>query len=197
MRLKIPLAIAFLIRSVSAVTLAQKGEEKHEQRPRAQRAPAPKFEAHPPGTHPRGPTVRAHQVRVLAPRVVVHGGAREWRHWAHPDFARPVYYWDWEVIDQVTCTAEDSYGDQYPVTENWAAGYGLDNMTTVEDGCYRQVLRGVGAGRELLSGDLRALLRPAPGRVHGPGRESPEQLQLKPLLEKALAVRLSSSGSCR
>jgi hypothetical protein len=33
----------------------------------------------------------------------------------------------------VTCIAEDSYGDQYPVTETTFAGFGLVNMTTVED----------------------------------------------------------------
>jgi hypothetical protein len=63
---------------------------------------------------------------------VVHGRAG-WEHWDHPTFMRPVYYWDWAAVRSVTCIAEDSYGDQYPVTETAAPGFGLDNMTDVED----------------------------------------------------------------
>ena len=33
----------------------------------------------------------------------------------------------------MTCIAEDSYGDQYPVSEAAAPGFGLANMTEVED----------------------------------------------------------------
>ena len=71
-------------------------------------------------------------MRVLSPVVYVHGGNR-WGHWNHPEFTRPVYYWDWAAIHQVSCIAEDSYGDQYPVTEAAVAGFGLGNMTEVED----------------------------------------------------------------
>ncbi len=105
------------------------------------RGPAPKFVAHAPGAHPHGRVVPAHSVRVLAPRVIVHGHG-EFRHWAHPEFARPVYYWDWGSIHQVSCIAEDSYGDQYPVTENTSPGWGMNNMTSVEDDaldrCYQE-----------------------------------------------------------
>jgi hypothetical protein len=73
-----------------------------------------------------------HQVRVLAPKSVVHGHG-EWAHWNHPDFARPIYYWDWPHVHTVTCVAEDSYGDQYPVSEAAAPGFALANMTDVED----------------------------------------------------------------
>ena len=97
------------------------------------REPAPKFVAHAQGVHPRGATVHAHPIRVLAPKVYVHGHAGGWHHWEHPVFERPLYYWDWNVIRSVTCVAEDSYGDQYPVTETWSRGYGLDNMGNVED----------------------------------------------------------------
>ena len=42
----------------------------------------------------------------------------------------------------VSCIAEDSYGDQYPVTESTWAGFGLGNMTEVEDNaldrCYAE-----------------------------------------------------------
>ena len=99
--------------------------------PPARPAP-PQWQAHPGGGHPHGPIVRPHQVRVLAPRMVPHGG-HPWRHWEHPEFSRPAYYWDWAAVHQVTCIAEDSYGDQYPVTESVGAGFGLANMTTVED----------------------------------------------------------------
>jgi hypothetical protein len=76
--------------------------------------------------------VRSHAVRVLAPRVIVHGG-NEWARWNHPEFTRPVYYWDWAAVHNVSCVAEDSYGDQYPVTEAAGPGFGLSYMTGVED----------------------------------------------------------------
>jgi hypothetical protein len=97
------------------------------------RAVAPTWKAHPPGAHPHGPIVRPHQVRVLAPKVYVHGAHDGWRHWEHPEFLRPYYYWNWTLVHQVSCTAEDSYGDQYPVTETTGPGWGLENMTAVED----------------------------------------------------------------
>jgi hypothetical protein len=99
---------------------------------RPERRAAPPFQAHPAGAHPRGPTVRPHPVRVLAPRAVDHGRTG-WSHWEHPEFARPVYYWDWPHVHTVTCTAEDSYGDQYPVSEAAPPSFGFANMTEVED----------------------------------------------------------------
>ncbi len=129
---KFTLGIGLLLASVFAVSLAH-AEGGHEEHARpAPRAPAPKFAPHPAGVHPNGAAFHSHPVRVLAPRVIAVG-VHPWHHWDHPDFVRPAYYWDWSAIHQVSCTAEDSYGDQYPVTENWASGYGLDNMTTVED----------------------------------------------------------------
>jgi hypothetical protein len=116
----------------TAILLLGASAHAEEEHGRPARAPAPKFQPHPGGVHPRGPTVRAHATRVLAPAVVVHGHA-SWSHWGHPEFVRPVYYWSWGAVRSVSCTAEDSYGDQYPVTENWSAGWGLDNMTSVED----------------------------------------------------------------
>jgi len=113
----------------------ERGEERRtptEQRRMPVRPAPPRFVSHPPGVHPQGPTVRSHPVRVLAPKVVPRRGG-PWAHWSHPDFARPVYYWNWRIIRSVTCTAEDSYGDQYPVTEAARRGFGLDNMTKVED----------------------------------------------------------------
>ena len=75
-------------------------------------------------------------------RTTMRYGEHPWRHWGHPEFVRPVYYWDWGVIHNVTCIAEDSYGDQYPVTESTFAGFGLMNMTAVEDDaldrCYEE-----------------------------------------------------------
>ena len=112
----------------------ERGAHAQERRgPAAARPAPPRFQAHPPGVHPHGPIVRQHPVRVMAPRVVARRGAGGWAHWAHPEFARPVYYWDWSVVHSVTCTAEDSYGDQYPVTEGTGPGFGLDNMSNVED----------------------------------------------------------------
>jgi hypothetical protein len=97
----------------------------------ARQAPGP-FQAHPAGTHPHGPIVRAHATRILSPKVVKYG-SHQWNHWGHAEFARPVYYWNWSVIRSVSCVAEDTYGDQYPVTEEVSSGFGLANMTAVED----------------------------------------------------------------
>jgi len=102
----------------------------------------PKFEHHPAGTHPRGATVQSHPVRVLAPKIITRRRGGGWAHWEHPDFVRPVYYWNWRIIHSVTCTAEDSYGDQYPVTETAWRGFGLDSMNQIEDAaldrCYSE-----------------------------------------------------------
>ncbi len=96
--------------------------------------PAPaRWQPHPVGIHPHGPIVRPHPLRVLAPKVVVYGNHHTWKHWEHPEFARPAYYWEWAAIKHVTCIAEDSYGDQYPVTEATFAGFALANMTAIED----------------------------------------------------------------
>jgi hypothetical protein len=131
---KTPLVLGLVFGSLSLCVIGY--AEEH-----FRREPPPPFQAHPPGAHPRGPTVRQHPVRVLAPRAVDHGHTG-WNHWAHPEFARPNYYWDWVHVHNVTCIAEDSYGDQYPVSEPAAPGFGLGNMTDVEDDaldrCYNE-----------------------------------------------------------
>jgi hypothetical protein len=154
--LSIVLSFAWLTSSVARAD-ERRGEEHHggehrDQRPQWHGAPpqvrntehrqeAPRWQPHPGGVHPQGPKVRPHTVRVLRPQAV-HYGAHPWRHWQHPVFARPVYYWDWPVVRQVTCIAEDSYGDQYPVTEETWRGFALNNMTDVEDDaldrCYQE-----------------------------------------------------------
>ena len=96
------------------------------------RPPAPTWRAHPPGVRPNYAPVRPHAVRVLRPHVAAYG-QHPWRHWTHVEFVRPAYYWEWNLIHNVSCVAEDSYGDQYPVSESTFAGFGLDNMTAVED----------------------------------------------------------------
>jgi hypothetical protein len=101
-------------------------------RPAPPRPAPPPFQAHPRGVHPRGRVVPQHAVRVLAPRPVFHGRTG-WVHWEHPEFPRPIYYWEWESVHNVTCIAEDSYGDQYPVSEAAAPGFALANMSDVED----------------------------------------------------------------
>ncbi len=136
MKVNALLAASLFVATVAGYSAARaegRGEGRGEGRPvMAPRAAPPRFVAHPPGAHPHGPIVRPHQVRILGPKVVKYGG-HEWRHWEHPEFARPAYYWEWNAIHQVTCVAEDSYGDQYPVTESTFAGFGLVNMTGIED----------------------------------------------------------------
>jgi len=111
------------------LTIAGAAEERVRTAPRA---PPPAFQAHPRGVQPKGPAVVQHPVRVLAPRVADRG-QHAWSHWQHTDFARPSYYWDWQHIHSIMCVTEDSYGDQYPITEAAAPGFGLSDMTQVED----------------------------------------------------------------
>jgi hypothetical protein len=124
----------------------RRGEERREMRHEEHPAPRPRpepprFQPHPPGIHPRGATFHPHAVRVMRPHIAKYG-VHPWRHWTHPEFVRPVYYWDWAQIHQVTCIAEDSYGDQYPVTEEISREFGLDQMSMVEDDaldrCYEE-----------------------------------------------------------
>jgi hypothetical protein len=143
MNLKAPLAIAVLIVSLHASSRAraQGHEERGEHReqkggervvPPPPRIAPPRFQPHPPGAHPHGAIVRQHPVRVLRPKVITRG-EHPWRHWEHPEFSRPAYYWDWAAVRSVTCIAEDSYGDQYPVTQTAAPGFGMSSMTEIED----------------------------------------------------------------
>ena len=136
MNSKYALKFGLLLGSLSICVLGYADE-----RGRSSRQEPPPFQAHPSGVHPRGRTVPPHQVRTLAPRAVDHGHTG-WAHWNHPDFARPNYYWSWAGVHNVTCIAEDSYGDQYPVSEAAAPGFGLANMTDVEDDaldrCYNE-----------------------------------------------------------
>ena len=120
-------------------------EVRHEEQHLPPRAPPPAWKAHPAGAHPVAPgwhpAYHQHPVRVLRPHTMRYG-EHPWRHWGHPEFVRPIYYWDWNAIRSVTCVGEDSYGDQYPVTESTSPGFGLMNMTSVEDDaldrCYQE-----------------------------------------------------------
>ncbi len=65
--------------------------------------------------------------------IPIHGGYRHWPRWGHPWFARPGYNFDWGRVHLVTCTAEDSYGEQYPVTQE-EYGYNFrDGIAEIED----------------------------------------------------------------
>jgi hypothetical protein len=128
MKAKATLSLGLLAGSLFVCLVGQ--AEEHSRAPA--RPVPPQFLAHPGGVHPHGAIVRQHSVRVLAPRAVVHGHGG-WTHWEHPEFARPTYYWTWGSVHAVTCIAEDSYGDQYPVSESAGPGFGLPNMTDIED----------------------------------------------------------------
>jgi hypothetical protein len=140
MKLVASLAVLFAVTWFNGLSGARAEERRgpphagpHEEgRPRPPRPEPPRFQAHPPGVHPHGAMVRPHATRVLKPSLAKFG-AHPWRHWEHPELARPVYYWEWALIHQVSCVAEDSYGDQYPVTETTFAGFGLVDMTAIED----------------------------------------------------------------
>lgn len=161
MKLKVTLAIALVIGSVQITKLAHAEDEaKHDEaseavsggedrgghggggfhapvahapaRPLPPRAAPPAFRPHPHEVPPHVTYGRPHPIRVLRPTVIRYGHG-SWAHWAHPEFVRPLYYWDWMHIHSVNCIAEDAYGDQYPVTESAFSGFGLVNMTAVED----------------------------------------------------------------
>jgi hypothetical protein len=152
MRIRAPLSLSLLL-AIPSLSLVAHAEDRHEQQRHEEhaevrqeqhheaqrlppRAPPPAWRGHPPGVHPAGPayhpTYHPHPVRVLAPRTMRYG-EHPYQRWGHPEFVRPVYYWNWSAIRSVTCVAEDSYGDQYPVTETTGGGFGLDHMTQVED----------------------------------------------------------------
>src|ERR1051325_8368045 len=156
MKLGTVLAVAVTAVCVQAASVARADEHERRDERRAQeqrelrheehRAPPPRPEPprsqpHPRGIHPHGATVHPHAVRVMKPHIAKYG-VHPWRHWGHPEFVRPIYYWDWPHVRQVTCIAEDSYGDQYPVTEETFKGFGLPHMSTVEDDaldrCYEE-----------------------------------------------------------
>jgi hypothetical protein len=139
--MSLALTLSLVSTQFSLVARAEDRREEHHEGARREehtppRAPAPQWRAHPPGGHPAGagyhPGYHPHAVRVLQPRSFRYG-EHPYRHWGHAEFVRPAYYWDWRLVHSVSCTAEDSYGDQYPVTESTFAGFGLGNMTAVED----------------------------------------------------------------
>ncbi len=142
------LAAALCFGSLGAFAEGPREEHHEEAHPahaapaRPTRAPPPAFKAHAPGVHPQGAHYQNHPVRVMSTHVISRGHEGGWRHWEHPEFVRPAYYWNWGAIHDVSCVAEDSYGDQYPVSEAVWSGFGLDNMTDVEDQaldrCYQE-----------------------------------------------------------
>ena len=69
-----------------------------------------------PGPGPGRPIFRPRPRRTFDP-VRFRGGGYRWARWSFPFFVRPVYYWDYARLRSVTCTAVDSVGSTYPVTE--------------------------------------------------------------------------------
>jgi hypothetical protein len=66
--------------------------------------------------------------------ISIGRGSAPWPRWNHPVFNRPVYDWNWASLRVVTCTAEDSYGDQYPVTEDAYSGIQYQaQLPSIED----------------------------------------------------------------
>jgi hypothetical protein len=84
----------------------------------------------PPVIGPRPPVIGPRPPVVVGPRPPFGGPGRVFAPypirqgqypgpaWNHPFFPRPVYGWNWNQVETVTCTAADSYGNQYPVTES-------------------------------------------------------------------------------
>ncbi|HUB09861.1 MAG TPA: hypothetical protein VMB50_22855 [Myxococcales bacterium] len=145
MQTSLKLGLLAAVISLAGLGFAQErrggGGRPEEHRAAPRREAPPKFRPHAPGARPHGPVARQQPRRVLAPRMVERGH-REWAHWNHPDFQRPLYYWNWAATHTVSCVAEDSYGDQYPVTEQTWPGFANGDMTEVEDNaldrCYSE-----------------------------------------------------------
>jgi hypothetical protein len=56
---------------------------------------------------------------------------------------RPIYGWDWPRVRMVTCTAGNSLGELFPVTEDAYWGYAYrDRLDAIEDAaidrCYAE-----------------------------------------------------------
>ena len=74
---------------------------------------------------------------------VIHHGVSGWRHWDHPDFARPTFNWQWDQVKSVTCSTTDSRGHSYPVTDDGYRGQEYQNAVaqledTAMDRCHQE-----------------------------------------------------------
>ena len=197
------LVLSFAWLQLSTVAHAEERHAEHQQahggeRPVPPRPAPPKFQAHPPGVHPHGPMVRPHALRVMRPTVARYG-AHPSHHWEHPEFARPVYYWDWSLVRNISCTAEASYGN--------STGHrsGLLRLRSRQHDRGRgrraqSLLPGVGRRPELLPRHLLAFL----------ASRSPFRMALRPLAiyatpdfrmreskEKAASANSSAPNGCR
>ncbi len=89
----------------------------------------------PIGPRPIGPgPVYPRPINHTFDPINVRIGGLPWAPWEHPIFERPVFGWNWDGLTEVTCTAEDSNGDVYPVTD--ADYYGVEyqaNLDSIED----------------------------------------------------------------
>ena len=73
------------------------------------------------------------------PPFVGHGGFYPWPRWGHPVFVRPVFAWQWVSLSAVTCTAETSNGEVFPLTENGYIGDVYQaHMEQIEDATLNQ-----------------------------------------------------------
>jgi hypothetical protein len=71
--------------------------------------------------------------RVWGP-VPIREGQYPGPAWNHPFFPRPVYDWNWNAVQVVTCTSADSVGNQFPVTESDYVGIGYQQqINNIED----------------------------------------------------------------
>jgi hypothetical protein len=164
MKLKIPLAIALLVGSFHVYSTAwAEGGNEHEQGAEQQaedhgpggamhggaaphgggmvhggggRAAPFQGGGFRPAPHPIVPAPHPafHPAHVYNP-YVIHRGAFGWARWAPTyEWVRPTYYFEWDRLRVLTCMSEDSYGDQYPVTESGYHGPMFrDQLGAVED----------------------------------------------------------------
>ncbi len=64
----------------------------------------------------------------------VHWGYNHWQRWNHPHFERPAFEFEWHRLSSVTCAAQDSYGNAYPITVNEFYGWAYrERMEQIED----------------------------------------------------------------
>jgi hypothetical protein len=102
------------------------------------------------------PPRAAHDARFHVPNPVRFERGARFEHWNERWFTpwvRPIYSWNWMAVRETTCTAQDSWGNQYPATwvppaypyNAWNSG-----MVVAEDNamgtCYWNTPPGNGAG---------------------------------------------------
>jgi len=122
MKLKAPLVIALVIVSLQPIRCARR--RSWQTRPSLRRA-RHRGDSRPPSGSASAWTHCAPPPGSRDDPTVVKYGGHQWRHWRIRNSRVLSTIGTGPSFKSVTCIAEDSYGDQYPVTENNVCGIRL------------------------------------------------------------------------